>query len=138
MNRAERRRLGIKGAHRNARATVVFGAGCTWWDTIDKAGKNAVGMPVCPHCSSVLYELPTMKDWYDRVDAHDKQEPGYREFINWLRGQCFPGMDQANAAYSLERELTEAEDLIDDARANQIGQREHSGDKPSGETKTEN
>jgi hypothetical protein len=86
---------------------VVYGATCSWWDTIDKAGSTVGGLPGCPHCGGPLYEVPTEAEWwagvYKKVEVDD---PDYGEFITWLRGRCHRGPDffqSARAVFDMER-----------------------------------
>lgn len=83
---------------------VVYGACCLWWDNIDKVSKtperNGISIPCCPHCGGVLMEMPSETVWWQGVDQHEKRgHPGYRKFIEWSRGRCFPTMAAAMAAY---------------------------------------
>lgn len=79
---------------------IVYGVRCAWWDSIDKAGTNSSGLPCCPHCSRVLFEMPTEADWWAGVDRYTAaNEPDYRRFIEWLRGKCFPNHTAARAAF---------------------------------------
>lgn len=87
---------------------VVWGIRCVWWDTIDKIGlkteaygkKSENPLPCCPYCGSVLMEN-TAERWWASVNAQDEEDPGYRDLIEWMRGRCFPSMDEARAAYEL-------------------------------------
>lgn len=94
---------------------VVYGARCSWWETIDKADQlpspRGDGLPCCPHCRSVLYEVPSEAVWLgpalDQYEAAGR--PGYRAMIEWGRGKCFraerPGehpMDALRRAYEAE------------------------------------
>lgn len=96
---------------------VVYGARCSWWDTIDKIATSSSGLPVCPYCASPLFETTDLEEWYRQVDAHERSapEPGYRIFVEWLRGRCFPamgessGIERARAAFALELEQAERE-----------------------------
>lgn len=88
---------------------IVYGARCVWWDGIEKIGKTPAGvgptakmggLPCCPHCGGVLFEMDSPKRWWDGVAKHEANgNPGYRAFIEWLKGKCFPTMDDAKAAY---------------------------------------
>jgi hypothetical protein len=86
---------------------IVYGAHCAWWDSIEKVGTRpfrtgAPGtMPCCPHCKNMLFEMPDQKTWWDGVDKHEQNgNPGYRAFIEWLRGKCFKGgFAEAKAVY---------------------------------------
>jgi hypothetical protein len=84
---------------------IVYGAGCSWWDSIDKVAKTASGLPCCPHCGGVLFEVANEARWWRDVQMFESEhEPGYRKFIEWLRGRCFPGpafLDKARNAYAL-------------------------------------
>lgn len=120
MNRAERRRAGQRGPkppepiqsieqqladHYQTSAEtqrVVYGAACSWWDTIDKAGQiRGGGLPGCPFCGSPLFEIASETEWWDQIDA--VEESGYRELIKWMRGKCFPDFTTARAEYKTSR-----------------------------------
>lgn len=94
----------------NADARIVSGARCTWWDSIDKAGKipprsgSAIlsGMPCCPFCGRVLFEVASIEEWNANVERYCAQAdaiPNYRALISWMRGKCFPDLDAARAAF---------------------------------------
>jgi len=85
---------------------IVYGLRCTWWDGIEKVGRlgkrprEVETIPGCPHCGSGLFEMPTPEVWWDGVvkyeaDGHD----GYRSFVEWMKGKCFPNIQAAQAAY---------------------------------------
>lgn len=99
---------------------IVYGAGCSWWESISKiatksvkiAGDDeAMELPCCPHCKGVLFEVASEEVWWANVAAHIERsgETFYREFIEWVRGKCFPstrqgsGADAARAAFEAER-----------------------------------
>lgn len=80
---------------------VVYAARCSWWDTIDKVGTTSSGLPVCPSCGSPLFEQESEAVWWEGVDEHERTtEPGYRAFVEWLRGKCYPSVDAARDIYS--------------------------------------
>lgn len=82
-----------------AEQLIVYGATCVWWDSIDKAAtKPGSGLPCCPHCGSVLLQVEE-GSWWQGVDTHAEKESGYREFIEWSRGRCFPTLAVARKAY---------------------------------------
>lgn len=84
---------------RHTDTRVVHGARCTWWDGIEKVASRD-GIPCCPHCKNVLFEFPTPEAWWSRVaDFEGQGHAGYRTFVEWLKGKCFPGMKEALAAY---------------------------------------
>jgi hypothetical protein len=86
---------------------IVYGATCVWWDSIDKVGRKESAdrvfgpLPCCPFCGGVLFELDNEAQWFAQVDAYEaKGHPGYRKFIEWQRGKCFPTHAAAFAAYN--------------------------------------
>jgi len=81
---------------------IVYGATCTWWDSIDKAAARPSGLPCCPHCGGVLFQMSDVETWWEQVDAREvgAADPGYRRFVKWLRGQCFTGYDEARAVFA--------------------------------------
>ena len=84
---------------------IVYGARCTWWDSIDNVGRTPPGpgghrLPACPHCGSVLFEVPTEEDWWEGVDRAEREgRVGYRGLIEWSRGRCYPNFTALEAAY---------------------------------------
>lgn len=36
---------------------IAYGALCDWWDAKDQVAVHESGLPVCPHCSGVLFEM---------------------------------------------------------------------------------
>jgi len=101
---------------------IVYGARCVWWDDIDKVGFiESVGvgnisigprgkvnidiqkLPCCPYCKGVLFQMDE-EDWWRGVDNHEnKGHLGYRDFITWLQGKCFPDQQVAEKVYQAER-----------------------------------
>jgi hypothetical protein len=78
---------------------VVYGARCSWWDSIDKAVRiPGSGIPRCPHCHGVLYEM-SAADWATSVRRYVSVQPDYVEFIAWCRGRCMPSFHEALATY---------------------------------------
>jgi hypothetical protein len=73
----------------------------TWWDSITNAGTLPSGLPCCPHCRGVLFEMPSA-EWWPAVDLRDQAEPGYRQFVEWLRGRCYSATIAARDAYNAE------------------------------------
>lgn len=82
---------------------IVYGAGCTWWDSIDNVGSTnttGISLPCCPHCSSVLFEVRDEATWFKGVDRHEAAgNPGYRAMIEWGRGRCFRNFQELRAGY---------------------------------------
>lgn len=83
---------------------VVYGACCTWWDHVRAAGVNDHGLPCCPHCQGVLFEVSTTAEWWAAVDRYEADHPGYRAFVEWRQGRCHPDRATAEAAYEAERQ----------------------------------
>jgi hypothetical protein len=89
---------------RDADNRVVYGISCVWWDGIEKVGKTplrgGVSLPCCPQCGGVLMQVDGPKQWWDAVEKHEASgHPGYRAFIEWLKGKCFPTMQAAQEIY---------------------------------------
>lgn len=83
---------------------IVYGIRCVWWDGIEKVGKTpperGISIPCCPHCGGVLMELRSLAEWWAGVEKYEADgHPGYRAFIEWLKGKCFPNRQAAKAAY---------------------------------------
>lgn len=85
---------------------LVYGARCTWWDSIDKIGKtptrNGVSLPCCPHCGGMLFEMENEKPWWEGVERYEREkpDPGYRKLVEWSRGKCFSGWPAAKTAFA--------------------------------------
>lgn len=81
---------------------VVYGARCLWWDSIDKCGRvPGSGLPGCPHCGSVLYEVPSDAEWWNGARKYEASgNPGYVAMLKWSRGKCYPTLDALRAAYA--------------------------------------
>ena len=80
---------------------IVYGTNCVWWDSIDKVATiddEPGGLPCCPHCKGVLLEIEP-GEWWRGVDQQEEKTPGYRALIEWQRGKCFPGMEEAKEAH---------------------------------------
>lgn len=81
----------------------VYSAGCTWNESISEVAKTgAGGLPCCPHCGSVLFELPNEAKWFGGAAKHDKTHEGYLEFIKWVRGKCFTGAEMEGLRKALK------------------------------------
>lgn len=87
---------------------IAYGARCTWWDSVTRAGKwtpkgKDYSIPTCPFCKGALFEVPNLAVWQAQADEHDKNgHEGYRAFIDWCQGKCFPGIHSAKNAYKAE------------------------------------
>ena len=82
---------------------IVYGVGCCWWESVDKAGSNG-GLPCCPHCGSMLFEMHSPQ-WWEGAAKHEKDgNPDYLNFIKWLRGKCFKNIEEAQQKYKEENQ----------------------------------
>ncbi len=81
------------------RDVIVFGASCRWWDCADNVGRNADGVPCCPHCGGTLLQT-TASEWDLAIEVWRAEGyPGYAAMIRWSRGKCFPNAAVMRAAY---------------------------------------
>lgn len=103
---AEQLFVGISSSDRR----VVCGVNCTWWGIIQEVapipnmrGSRGKPLPGCPHCHGVLFQFNDMDEWMRKArEFESKDHPGYVEFIQWLRGHCFPSMTIALVEYRLK------------------------------------
>ena len=82
---------------------IVYGARCTWWDSIDKCSTVDTGkgflLPCCPICHGMLCEVSSIEEWMDQIDAYTNDgHPRYRSLMLWMRGKCFKSMHNAELA----------------------------------------
>lgn len=93
---------------------VVYSINCSWWDSIDKCKINNAGLPGCPHCGSVLCEMPSEEVWWASVDRYEASgHPGYRKMIEWMRGKCYTVPSEKEAAYQAYLDADRDEDPED-------------------------
>lgn len=108
----------------SADTRIAYGANCIWWGSIHETGNTAThpahkadnearkkavprmaplidrGLPCCPKCGGMLFEVGSEEQWMASVDKYEREgHPGYRDFILWQRGKCFPNMAAAVSAY---------------------------------------
>ena len=74
---------------------IVYGVNCCWWDSIDKVAKTSNGLPCCPNCGGVLFEMEDEDHFMLGVKEYEVHKPGYALFVKWLRGKCFRSWTQA-------------------------------------------
>lgn len=86
---------------------IVYGSQCSWWDSIDKVAVTPTGLPICPHCGGVLFEVDNQQVWDEAVKSYELTENlrsggamNYSRFIAWLRGKCFPTVQEARAEFN--------------------------------------
>lgn len=60
----------------------VYGVRCCWFGPVESVG-TVQGLPCCPHCQSLLFEVPTHEAWWKMVDDFDATHPGYRKMVEW-------------------------------------------------------
>lgn len=94
-------------AHSQRKDTrIAYGATCLWWDTIDKVGTNGKGpiggLPCCPICKGVLFEVSSMQEWDAGITKYaiKNSDTTYPAFMQWLRGKCRPRYDEAREEYA--------------------------------------
>ena len=91
-------------------ARIVYGANCTWWDSISKASQLPNGIPCCPFCKSVLFEFPTLAAFMEGAEKYEADgHPGYRELLTWQRGKCFRTMEDAKKRMESAKNLCECD-----------------------------
>lgn len=84
---------------------IAYGATCSWWDSITEVAATPSGLPCCPHCGGVLFEVEDEAQWWAGVERYEENgHPGYRGMIEWARGKCFggPPLEAMSRAYELE------------------------------------
>lgn len=85
---------------------IVYGARCSWWDSIDKVGETAPRpgrISGTPFCHGVLFEVEDEPTWWALVDEMEANGmPGYHAFMEWLRGKCRPSLTDARAEFDRE------------------------------------
>ncbi len=83
----------------------VYGVRCAWFGPISAVGQLPGGLPCCPHCKSILFEMDEA-DWWAGVDKHDATHPGYRKMIEWAVDKHFASFDEMQAAYAKHGEVS--------------------------------
>ncbi len=89
---------------------IVYGMGCTWWDSISnvetKEVKGGHKVPCCPHCGSVLFEVDSEELFLKDVDKYEKDgHPNYRKTLLWSKGKCFKTWKDAMLAHGRRHEI---------------------------------
>lgn len=119
VNEAMERDLGVTINRGNRRADsdtrFCYGANCTWYGSIHEVSnthkhprwsreskKDDHGLPCCPVCGGMLFEMPNESEWWKGIDQFESGDypgpkshphPGYRAMWEWQRKQkqCFGG-----------------------------------------------
>lgn len=97
----------FKGKHNaGGDGRLCYGATCTWFGSIHETKQTKEGLPCCPFCGGVLFEMAHEGEWWDGVDKYEREapHPGYRAMWEWQRAQkkCFTvrnGIGDLVAAY---------------------------------------
>jgi hypothetical protein len=79
-------------ARGSLKGLIVYGATCTFWGQITDAAQLPSGLPCCPHCHGILFQMD-FKDWFDQAMkyAKDNKDPEYLEFLFFMmKRQCKP------------------------------------------------
>lgn len=82
---------------------LCYGVGCTWFGPIQEVKITETGLPCCPYCGSMLYEMANEAEWWESVDQHERAgHPGYRGMWEWQRTekQHFLHIASLAAAYT--------------------------------------
>lgn len=87
---------------------IVYGMTCTWWDSISEVGLINGTLPCCPHCRSVLMEVPNEATWQISIDLYDTKKPGYEAKMKWARGKCFATKEALDQAYAYAQSIKPA------------------------------
>lgn len=84
---------------------IVYGAQCTFWGSIEDAGLTSMdghGVPCCPFCGGMLFEVSDPAKWQASIDRHAAVEPDYPAIMAWSRGACLgDSMDHLRQAYQM-------------------------------------
>lgn len=72
---------------------IAYGAMCSWYDDKAKVGHKESGLPCCPHCGGVLFEIE--RDVWERgvterlAFTHVADRADYPQLVAWARGRCY-------------------------------------------------
>jgi hypothetical protein len=79
---------------------LVYGVRCTWWDGIHAIATRE-GLPCCPHCRNVLFEMDSEEQFMAGAHRYEADgHPGYVAMLTWGRGRCFQNMAALERAYA--------------------------------------
>lgn len=72
---------------------IVYGASCAWWGSITEIS-SIRGLPACPHCNGVLFQMDDLAEWnasIDRYIANNPQMNGddYRALMRFMNVHHF-------------------------------------------------
>lgn len=101
-----------------ARQTDVFYGLCTFWtDDWASLGRTREGIPCCPYCGAVGFEMDR-KEWLRQIAAHEaKGNPDYLAMMRWAKDRCFSDFATLTRTYRANRDGTNAlTKALEDAR----------------------
>lgn len=79
---------------------IAYGANCSWWGPIADVGTKPSGLPCCPVCGGMLFEVASSDEWWSGARRYEADgHPDYVAFLEWLQGRHFPSLDVAQDAY---------------------------------------
>lgn len=103
----------------------VYSAGCSWHGPISQVGKTKdlpetiayvgnkaikiggkdSGLPCCPYCGSMLFQIEENK-WWGGAKSFNETHPNYLRFIQWSMRQnrCWANNTEAAKAYNTAQE----------------------------------
>jgi hypothetical protein len=88
----------------------VYSAGCSWHGPISEAErtKDEIGLPCCPFCGSVLFQIGSEEEWWRGAREHDARgHSNYVALLTWHLPQkrCWPSLRAAAVAFQQETGL---------------------------------
>jgi hypothetical protein len=87
----------------NEQDLMVYSAHCTWCAPISKASKLESGIPCCPHCKSVLFQMERA-DWDKGVVGFiaSNGDHAYPSYLEWVAttDRCYRTYKEARAAFN--------------------------------------
>lgn len=104
----------------------VYSAGCSWHGPISAVGKTkdlpvteclvggtkikiggpGSGLPCCPHCGSILYQIEEDKWWQGALQFEHDGHENYVRFLKWSMKQptCWKSNSNAAMIYNTDPE----------------------------------
>ena len=71
---------------------IWYSVSCSYWtdnfdDLTNDLTANGLSIPCCPRCGMVGYQIE-LDMWNEGLEKYDKEEPGYKDFINEIKKTC--------------------------------------------------
>lgn len=82
---------------------IVYGAQCCYWGPIQSVGvQRGSGLPCCPYCGGLLFEMEDEEQLMRGARAYDQSgHLGYVGFLMWARGRkCTKTLEEQQALYA--------------------------------------